>query len=484
MVAKKAKYGTEIDLTSGNIFVKMLLFSLPVIFTSILELLFTSSNLFIVANFSNDGMGSVYMASIASNGSLINLLVNTFAEFSVGANVIVSRFKGANDRYRATKAATNSLLLAFSLGIMVGITGFFCSRYILVLMKTKAEYIDGAEAYLSIYFLGCPFLLTYNFGASILRALGDSRRPLYALMLCLLINVCLSFMFVMGFGMKVRGVGYAVVISEFMEMVCVVYFIVKKKGNFLQVHKDSWLVDWNELGPVLKNGFPAGLESFIFALTNVAIQMSANEWCDASAIAGSTASDTIEGYIFASLQAFAIATSSVSSQNLAAKNKKNLKLCLRFSVGMIIGLGLVLGLLAVLLREQLIGLFISSNANDEIDLDEAMSQGERRLMMMGSLYFMCSVMDACSGYLRGLGHWLLPTVITLLAACVLRLVYVFAIVPYVPALQNVLMIYLAYPLAWSTADLIYLFIIPIIQKKTMRQIDEEKRTMPQIKRAC
>lgn len=465
----------EVDLTEGNLFLNILLFTVPVMLASLFQLLYTTADLFVVGHY---GGGSYPMAGVGNNGSLINLMVNTFVAVSVGANVVVAKYKGMKDKENATKAMNAGMLISLILGLAVGIGGYFLAHPVLVAMETKSEIIDYAEAYLKIYFLGLPFLMIFNFGSAILRALGDSKRPLVALIGCGLINVGLNFLFVLGFHMDhgdlgVKGVAWTTVISEFLEAALTLYFLMDKRYGFVRMSLKHFTLDKKAFFEVLKNGVPAGAESLIFSISNVVIQASANHFLSASAVAGNTASDNLEGYIFVILEAFAVAVSSVSAQNYGANNKENLRKSLHYSFAIVFSLGLVLGGLAAIFRTSLIGLLVVDNAADaSFNHDEAVAIGSERLLMMGLTYIFCAVMDLYSGYLRGLGHWLAPTIVTFCCACLFRLCYIYLLVWNIKAMQNVVLIYAAYPFCWILATAIYFVIVPHFQKKAYAEIDE------------
>jgi putative MATE family efflux protein len=457
----------EVDLTTGNLFKKMVIFTLPVILTSLIQLLYTSADLFVVAHW---GGGNYSMAAVGDNGSLINLIVNTFVAVSVGANVVMARYRGAKDAEHAEKALDSAMVIALILGVVVSAFGYFMAHYFLEWMNTPSQIIDLAAVYLRIYFIGVPFLMIFNFGSAILRANGDSKRPLYALVLCGLINIGLNFLFVLAFHMDVDGVAWTTVISEALEAILVIVFLTDKKYGFVRLHLSNFRPYKKETGEILRNGLPAGAESLIFSISNVLIQAVANTY-DASAIAGNTASDNLEGYIFCVLEAFAVAVSSVAAQNYGANNKENLRKTLVYSFLSIGVLGLTLGGLAAIFRRQLIGIFLVDNGDASFNYDEAMMVGTNRLMLMGLTYILCAFMDVFSGYLRGLGHWLAPTLVTFLCACLVRIVYVFALYNNIPAMQTLTWLYAAYPFTWTLADLTYLFLVPPLQKEAYAAID-------------
>lgn len=464
----------EVDLTTGNLLWKILLFTLPVMLSSLFQLLYSTADLLVVNYF---GGGAYSMAAVGNNGSLINLMVNTFVAISVGANVVVAKYKGMKDKDGANKAMNAGMLISLFLGVGVAIGGYFLARNVLVLMETKSEYLEDAAAYLRIYFLGLPFLMVFNFGSAILRALGDSKRPLYALLICGLINVGLNFLFVVGFkmnsgGADVRGVAWTTFISEALEAILVLYFLMDRRYGFIRLKLRHFVWHWPSFWEVLRNGLPAGAECLIFSISNVVIQTAANHFLSASAIPGSTASDTIEGYIFVVLEAFAVAVSSVSAQNYGANKKENLRKTLFYSFALISGLGILLGGLATLFRYPLISFMVSAKQEAGFSYETAITTGTERLLMMGLTYPLCAMMDAYSGYLRGISHPIIPTLVTFVCACLFRLFYVFVLVYNIPFLQNVVWLYAAYPFCWALAVLIYTAIIPFVQKKAYADIDQ------------
>jgi putative MATE family efflux protein len=463
----------EVDLTTGNLFWKIILFTLPVMLSSLMQLLYSTADLLVVGHF---GGGAFSMAAVGNNGSLINLMVNTFVAISVGANVVVAKYKGMKDKEKCTKAMNVGMLVAVALGIGVAIPGYFLAPYMLQAMQTKQEFIAWATSYLRIYFIGLPFLMIFNFGSAILRALGDSKRPLVALFVCGLLNVGLNFLFVCAFHMNAEGwdvvaVAITTVISEAIEALLTVVFLMDKHYGYVRLSLRHFVLDKEQLAEVLKNGIPAGLETLIFSITNVAIQTGANSFFNASVVAGSTAADTLEGYIFVILEAFAVALSSVSAQNYGANNKENLRKTLLYSFSIIGALGALLGGTAAIFRTQLISLLVTNSSADGFSYDAAVLAGSQRLMMMGLTYILCAFMDGYSGYLRGLGHPMAPTIVTFFCACVFRLIYVFALFYHIPFLQNIVWLYAAYPFCWALACIIYTIILPHFQKKAFADID-------------
>jgi putative MATE family efflux protein len=462
----------DLDLTTGNLFWKIIVFALPIILASLIQLLYTSVDLICVQYF---GGGNYSMAAVGGNGSLINLVVNTFVGVSVGANVVAAIYKGAHDQKSAERALSSSLILALGLGVGVAIIGYFGAETFLRWMNTPEEILGLAATYLKIYFLGVPFLIFYNFGAAILRGCGDSMRPLVALIICGAVNVGLNFLFILGFGMRSNGadvtaVALATLISEFLECLFLLYFLTDKKNAFLKIQWKEFRFYKKEAWQVLRNGIPAGAEVLTFSITNVVIQGAANTF-GSSTLAGSTASDNIEGYLYAVLEAFAVIICSVVAQNYGANKKENLKKAILYSLGIIAGFGIVLGLVAYLLRYPLIGIFVQPSANLDFDYAAAMAAGADRLAVMGTFAFFCSMMDCFSGFLQGTKHPIVPTLVTLACALLFRLLYVFVFFERIPWLHNIPALYAAYPISWALSCLVYGLLLPHYYKKASKDIE-------------
>lgn len=462
----------DIDLTTGNLFWKIIVFALPIIFASLVQLLYTSADLLVVQYF---GGGNYSMAAVGGNGSLVNLVVNTFVGVSVGANVVAAIYKGANDQESTERVLYSSLILSVGMGTLVALIGYFGAETFLRWMNTPADILPLAAAYLRIYFLGVPFLMFYNFGAAILRACGDSKRPLITLLLCGAINVGLNFLFVVGFKMRAGGadveaVAITTVISEFLECLFLVYFLTNRKNDFIKIKWSRFRYYRKEGWQVLRNGLPACAEVLIFSITNVVIQSAANT-LGSSNLTGNAASDNIEGYLYAVLEAFAIIICSVVAQNYGANNKGNLKKAILYSLSIIAGFGIVLGAIVYLLRYQLIGIFVQPTSDSTFDYGAAMASGAGRLAIMGFFAFLCSMMDCFSGFLRGTKHSIVPTVVTLACVFSFRILFVFVFFKNDPSFQNIPALYAAYPISWGIACLAYAFILPHYYKKAAADID-------------
>lgn len=449
----------EIDFTYGNIFKKMIVFTIPLILSTVLQLFYSSADLFTVSNF---GGGENSMNAVGANGSLINLIVALFTGLSVGANVYIANARGRNDKDAAKRGIGTSLLLSLIVGIIVLLFGTLCAKELLILMETPINVLDKATEYLTIYFLGIPFLMVYNYGSACLRALGDSKKPFYILLVSGIFNIGFNFLLVITFGLDVRGVAISTIVSEAISAICVVIFLFYNKNGFASLELKHLKLYKIELLSILKIGAFSGLEAFIFSFANVFIQREANTFGEI-AMAGNTASNNLEGYLYNILNSFSVAVVAMVAQNYGAKNSKNIKKILIYAVATVTVLGLSIGLLMDLFSYQLLGIFVQSQ--------EALEMGRSRLIVICSTYFLCGIMDVLSAYLRGLEHPVTPTIITLFGACVLRLVFIFTIFQMIPEIHTLAWLYASFPISWCVVILIYVPFIFVISHRVFKVLE-------------
>ena len=433
----------NMDMTKGNLFPKLALFALPLALTSMMQLLYTTVDL-ISVRFGDSGAAA---ASISANGSLINLIIVLFNNVALGANVMLASSKGAKDQDKANLVLHTSLLFAIFSGFAVGILGFFLSPYLLQAMGTSAHLVENATAYLRIYFIGLPFLMVFNYLAQMLRAQGDSRSPFLILTLAGLVNVGFDLLFVFVFKMSVRGVGYATIIAEALSAVLAIVTFVKKKDSFARLHLSSLRIDGKTLGEVLRIGIPAGLQGFFFSLPNVFIQ-SALYTIDPSPAGdalenGAIASGNIESYLFAGVDAIAMATMSFTAQNNGARKAENLKKVFIF--------GHIWGLIYYVIAIALATAFGRNFLTLFVDEEASIGPGMDRLMVMASFYFLNALMGISAGSLRGNKHSTFPMVVTLITCTAFRIVYLQTLFVYVPFFHNVTWLYALFPVTWGLA---------------------------------
>lgn len=429
---KSKKY--EIDMCSGSIFKKMLLFALPLMCSSILQLLFNAADIVVVGHFAGDHA----LAAVGSNTALINLLTNLFVGLSIGTNVLVAQYYGAKKEQELKETVHTSMMLSVYSGILLTIVGVIAARQILIWMQAPSEVLGLAAIYLRIYFIGMTSTMIYNFGSAILRAVGDTKRPLYYLLGAGVVNVVLNLIFVVLFQMGVAGVGAATVISQTISAFLVVRCLILEQGGIhlelkeLRIHKDKFI-------RILQIGLPAGFQGTVFSLSNVVIQSAINSF-GAVVVAGNSAASNIEGFVYMAMNAFYQATISFTSQNFGAKQYKRINKILFVGELYVIITGLVLGNLAVIFGKELLGIYSSS--------EEVIQTGMVRLRIIGITYALCGIMDVLVGALRGIGYSIMPMIVSLVGACGLRLIWI-ATVFQIPAYHSQTTIYMSYPITWT-----------------------------------
>ncbi len=423
----------QIDMCSGAILPKLLFFALPLIGSSILQLLFNAADVVVVGRFAGDNA----LAAVGSTGSLINLIVNMFVGLSIGANVITAKYYGAKKYKDLSEAIHTSMLLSVISGIILTFLGVFGAKRILMWMQSPAEVWDLAVQYLKYYFLGITATMVYNFGSAILRAVGDTRRPLYYLFFAGIINVVLNLIFVICFDMSVVGVAVATTISQCFAAICVVRCLIKDDG-VIKLNLKELKIHKIKLIEILKTGVPAGFQGMVFSFSNVVIQSSINAF-GAITIAGNSAAANIEGFIYVSMNAFYQAAISFTSQNFGAKKFERIKKVAFLAELCVLIIGFSLGLITVLLGKFLLGIYSSS--------PQVILAGQKRLSIMGFSFFLCGMMDVMCGMLRGLGHSLMPMFVSMLGACGFRLLWIFTIFQ-IPIFHKIEMLYISYPISW------------------------------------
>ena len=422
----------EIDMCSGPLLSRILLFAIPLICSGVLQLVFNATDIIVVGRF----VSSNAMAAVGSTSSLINLLVNFFIGISVGANVLVARFRGANDFDDAQETVQTALITAVAGGFVLIALGILLARPMLVWMATPDEVIGQAVLYMRVYFIGMPATMLYNFGAAILRAVGDTRRPLYFLTLAGLVNVAGDLLFVLVLDMGVAGVAVATVISQIISATLIVLCLMRQDGmcnvnlRRMRVHRDKFL-------RIMQVGLPAGLQSVIFNISNVLIQSSINSF-GATVVAGNTAASNIEGFVYTSMNALYQTSLSFTSQNLGARQFGRIDKILVRCLALVFVIGLVLGNGAHLLGQTLLGIYTSE--------PEVIAYGMMRLGVVSVTYCLCGMMDVVAGSVRGLGYSILPMLVSLVGACVFRIIWIFTVFQWQHTLFS---LYISYPISWA-----------------------------------
>ena len=423
----------EIDMCNGPILRKMLLFAVPLMCSSILQLLFNAADIVVVGKFAGDNS----LAAVGSNASLISLLTNLFIGLSVGANVLVARFYGAKQEKELHRAVHTAMLLSIYSGIILMAAGLAFARQLLELMQSPPEVLGLASLYLRIYFVGMPATMIYNFGSAVLRAVGDTKRPLYYLLGAGIVNVVLNLFFVIVLKMNVAGVALATVISQCISALLILRCLMKEQTGIRLVLREL-AIDRDKLVQIVKVGLPAGLQGVIFALSNVLIQSSINGF-GATVIAGNAAAGNIESFVYFAMNALYQAEISFTSQNMGAGNFKRINKILLSGQLCVIVVGVVMGNLCVLFGNQLLSIYSSSSM--------VIEAGMRRLRVIAGTYALCGMMDVMVGVLRGIGYSILPMAVSLIGACGFRILWLATIFK-MDGYHTITVIYLSYPISW------------------------------------
>lgn len=423
----------QLNLTEGPILPRLLQFSIPLILSSLLQLLFNAADVVVVGRFA----GNNSLAAVGSTGSLINLLINLFMGLSIGANVVAANYFGAKRSKELVETVHTSILVSFVCGIVLTIVGVVGSKYILILMQAPHEVLTLATLYLKIYFGGITATMIYNFGSALLRAKGDTKRPLYILFGAGIMNLVLNLIFVISFKMDVAGVGWATVISQCFAAAAVLIILVREKDDF-KLNFRRLSINTHIFAKIVKIGLPAGFQGIMFSFSNVIIQSSVNLF-GAETIAGNAAAVNLEGFVYTAMNGFSQGTLTFCSQNLGAGKTDRIKKVVLVSQVCIAIIGALLGGIFLLFRNQLIGIFSSS--------PEVIQAGVRRFWVIMTTYYLCGMMDGLSNSIRGIGHSLTPVITSLCGACLYRIIWIFTIFQ-IPQFHNVYCIYVTYPISW------------------------------------
>lgn len=438
----------EMDMTSGPLLGKILAFSFPLMCSGVLQLLFNAADIIVVGRYA----GHTALAAVGSTSSLINLLVNLFVGLSVGANVLIARSYGAGRMEAVHKGVHTAMLTALVGGIALIFVGLAASRPMLSLMGTPDDVIDQAALYLRIYFVGAPSLLVYNFGAAILRAVGDTRRPLYFLTLAGVLNVILNLVFVIVFSMGVAGVALATILSQTLSAWLIVLCLMHNTGAF-QLVLQELRIDKEQLQEILRIGVPAGIQGMVFSLSNVVIQSSVNSFGSA-VMAGNTAASNIEGFVYTCMNAVSQTSMSFVSQNVGARRFARVDQVVLRCMLLSAGVGILLGNSAYLLGRWLLGIYTPE--------PQVITYGLYRMSVVCTTYFLCGWMDCLACSVRGLGSSMLPMIVSILGACVLRIIWVMTLFQWE---RTQLCLYLSYPVSWAITAAVHLICFLILRRK-------------------
>lgn len=421
---------------TGSMFRKILFFSLPIMVMNILQLLFNTADMVVVGRFS----GNEALAAVGATSAIINLIINLFMGLSVGTSVVVAQNFGAGKTEDVGKAVHTSLVISILGGICVMIVGIVLCKPLLILMGTPENILDLAVLYMQIYFISLPAGMVYNFAAAILRAVGDSRRPMYFLIITGVFHVILNLFFVIVLHMSVDGVAWATVISQYLAVILILISLLRYDGPIRFIPKDL-RIDLQKLKDIVRIGLPAGLQGMLFSVSNVMIQSAINSF-GSVLVAASSASGNIENYIGTTMNAYYNAAITFTSQSMGSKKYKQIDTIAKICTGLVFATWILLGGATALFSRPLLGIFTSDQT--------VVNLGQQRIFITMALYFTCGSMNTFPGLTRGMGYSISPMLATLIGACLLRIVWLYTVFAWNP---TVFTLFLCYPVTWAIAGI-------------------------------
>ena len=427
---KKNKY--EIDMCNGTIMDKLISFALPLMVSGILQLMFNAVDIIVVGRFS----GSQALAAVGSTTALINVFTNLFIGVSLGANVLAARFYAAGKDKEMSETVHTAITLALVSGVVMAVIGLVFSRWALEIMGTPADVIDQSTLYMRIYFLGMPFFMVYNYGAAILRAVGDTKRPLMFLIVAGVINAVLNMFLVIAFHMGVAGVAVATVISQMISCLLVLRCLYKTDGSY-QLRFSKLCMKKFYLAQIFQVGIPAGIQSTVINISNALLQSSVNSF-GSTAMAGYTAANNVLGFLYASVNAVTQACMSFTSQNYGVGKYKRMDRVLLDCGILSFVIAFVLGCGSYIFGGEILKIYTED--------PEVIRCGVEILSITTVPYFLCGIMDLFPGALRGMGHSGVPMILSIIGTVGTRIVWIFWIFPQNRSLYT---LFISYPASWA-----------------------------------
>ena len=447
----------QIDMLQGPVYSGIIRYTIPIILSSVLQLLFNAADLVVVGQF----CGSVSVGAVSATGAITNLIINLFVGLSVGAGVCVAHALGGRQEEEVHRTVHTAIPVALISGVILTGIGILFAKPLLRMMNTPSDVLPLSALYMTIYFGGITFTILYNFASSILRAAGDTKGPLIYLSIAGVINVILNLFFVIVFQMNVAGVALATIISQAVSAWLVVRALMRRTDacrlclNKLKIYKHQML-------RMIQIGLPAGVQGSLFSVSNVIIQSAVNSFGSSTFVAGNGAAGNLEGFVYTALNAFSQTVVNFVGQNAGAVQYDRIKKVFRACLLCVSVVGLTLGPLVYFAGPALLKFYIS-------DSEEAIAYGVIRLSFICLPYFVCGMMDVTTGALRGLGSSFIPMVVTVLGVCVLRVAWVYTIFQ-IPQYHTPQCLYLSYLVSWTLTFLIQFALFGFVLHKREKQI--------------
>ena len=444
----------EMDMCEGPLAGKILRYTLPLALSGILQLCFNAADMIVVGRYASGEA----LAAVGSTGALINLIINVFMGLAVGVSVCVAHAWGAKNKESVRQIVHTAMLTSVIAGMIVLLIGFFGCRTFLSWMGTPDNVIALSTTYMKIYFLGMPACMVYNFGASVLRSIGDTKRPLIILVIAGIVNVLLNLLTVIGFRLGVAGVAIATAASQVVSAALVVRSLMKRQDACRLVLRDLRIYP-DKLMTIVRVGLPAGLQGAVFSISNVLIQSSINSF-GSVAMEGNTAAGNLEGFIYNVMNAFYHTSLTFTGQNVGARKPERIPRIALTCIALSMAISLTLSGLMYLFREPLLAIY-------RPDAPEAVAYGSLRMSIIVLTYFLCGIMEVFTGSLRGMGASLTPMLISLVGACVTRVIWIYTVFAAVPTLQ---VLYSCYPVSWLFTILMQIVAFFIIRRNLQKRL--------------
>lgn len=451
---KNNKY--EIDMCNGTLMDKLISFSLPLMLSGILQLLFNAVDIIVVGRFT----GSQALAAVGSTTALINIFTNLFIGISLGANVLAARFYASGKEKEMSETVHTSITLALISGLVMALAGVLLARFALKLMGTPNDVIDQSVLYMRIYFLGMPFFMLYNYGAAILRAVGDTKRPLFFLVISGMTNAVLNLVLVIVFHMGVAGVAIGTIVSQLISSILVLRCLYTSNTSY-RLYFSKLGIKTQYLKQIFQVGIPAGIQSTVINLSNALLQSSVNSF-GSVAMAGYTAANNIFGFLYMSVNAVTQSCMSFTSQNYGVKKLKRMDRVLLDCTILSVGVALTLGCGAYFFGPELLKIYTS-----EADVIRC---GVEVLAFTTVPYFCCGIMDLIPGALRGMGHSGVPMILSIIGTVGTRIVWIFGLFP---AHRSLSFLFISYPVSWILTILMQAVCFYFVRKHVHQSVNRD-----------
>lgn len=442
-------------MVNGPLLGKILIFAIPLVLSGILQLLFNAADIVVVGRF----VGNQALAAVGSTGALINLLINLFMGLSIGTNVLVARSYGAGRKDELDEVVHTSILTALLSGTFLVVVGLLLARPALEIMGTPEDVIDEAAVYMRIYFIGMPSTMAYNFGSAVLRAVGDTKRPLYFLTVSGVVNVILNLIFVIVFRMSVSGVALATILSQTLSAFLVLRCLILTDSDYKLVLSRLRIVP-DKFFKMISIGLPPGLQGTLFSLSNVLIQSSVNSF-GSVAMAGNTAASNVEGFVYTSMNSIYQTSISFTGQNYGAMKVKRIGKILLMCQTIVILIGLVMGNAVYFFGSDILKLYSSD--------PQVIEYGLRRMSIITTTYFLCGMMDVIVGSLRGMGYSIMPMLVSLAGACGFRIFWIYTVFQEYHTLQC---LYISYPISWALTFSVHFICFLVVYGRLRKRMPE------------